>query len=83
MGGVWLAERADGLFTRQVALKLIHPALKSQLMSERFGREREILASLVTADIARLLDAGVSEDGQSYLALDYVSGTPITPHSAR
>lgn len=80
MGGVWLAERADGLFTRQVALKLIHPALKSQLMSERFGREREILATLSHAHIARLLDAGVSEDGQSYLALDYVSGTPITSY---
>jgi WD40 repeat protein/serine/threonine protein kinase/TPR repeat protein len=80
MGSVWLAERADGLFTRQVALKLIHPALKSRVMSERFTREREILASLNHPNIARLLDAGINEEGQSYLALDYVPGTPITTY---
>jgi WD40 repeat protein/serine/threonine protein kinase/TPR repeat protein len=80
MGSVWLAERADGLFTRQVALKLIHPALKSRVMSERFAREREILASLNHPHIARLLDAGFAEDGQSYLALDYVAGTPLTAY---
>jgi WD40 repeat protein/tRNA A-37 threonylcarbamoyl transferase component Bud32 len=78
MGSVWLAERADGLFARQVALKLIHPALKSRVMSERFTREREILASLNHPNIARLLDAGFAEDGQSYLALDYVAGAPLT-----
>jgi len=80
MGSVWLAERADGLFTRQVALKLVHPALKSRVMSERFAREREILASLNHPHIARLLDAGIAEDGQSYLALDYVAGTPLTTY---
>jgi eukaryotic-like serine/threonine-protein kinase len=80
MGSVWLAERIDGLFTRQVALKLIHPTLKSRVMSDRFAREREILASLNHPHIARLLDAGVAGDGQSYLALDYVAGTPLTTY---
>jgi len=80
MGSVWLAARADGLFTRKVALKLVHPALKSRVMSERFVREREILASLNHPHIARLLDAGIAEDGQSYLALDYVAGTPLTTY---
>jgi WD40 repeat protein/serine/threonine protein kinase len=80
MGSVWLAKRSDGLFTRQVALKLIHPALKSRVLSERFAREREILASLNHPHIARLLDAGSAEDGQSYLALDYVAGTPLTTY---
>jgi WD40 repeat protein/serine/threonine protein kinase/TPR repeat protein len=80
MGSVWLAARADGLFDRQVALKLVHPALKSRVMSERFAREREILASLNHPHIARLLDAGTAEDGQSYLALDYVAGTPLTTY---
>lgn len=80
MGNVWLAERADGLFARQVALKLIHPALKSRITSERFAREREILASLNHPHIARLIDAGFAEDGQPYLALDYVSGTPLTSY---
>lgn len=78
MGSVWLAERIDGLFTRQVALKLVHPTLLSQVMTERFAREREILASLNHPNIARLLDAGSSAEGQPYLALDYVAGTPLT-----
>ena len=77
MGSVWLAERVDGLFTRQVALKLVHPILGPQL-SERFSREREIVASLSHAHIARLFDAGITDDGQPYLALEYVPGSPLT-----
>ncbi|HZT03949.1 MAG TPA: protein kinase [Steroidobacteraceae bacterium] len=83
MGSVWLAERTDGLFTRRLALKLVHPALMGQVMMERLGREREILASLSHPNIARLLDAGVAEDGQPYLALEYVAGTPLTTHCDR
>ncbi len=60
MGSVWLAERVDGLFTRQVALKLVHPVLIGRVMTERFAREREILASLNHPNIARLSDAGFS-----------------------
>ena len=78
MGSVWLAERMDGLFSRRVALKLVHPALVDRVMTERFTREREILAGLIHPNIARLLDAGVAEDGQSYFALEYVAGTPLT-----
>jgi WD40 repeat protein/serine/threonine protein kinase/TPR repeat protein len=80
MGSVWLAERVDGLFTRQVALKLLHPALVGRAVSERFTREREILASLNHPNIARLLDAGFSDDGQPYLALEYIAGTPLTAY---
>jgi eukaryotic-like serine/threonine-protein kinase len=78
MGSVWLAERADGLFARQVALKLVHPVLMARQVTERFAREREILASLNHPHIARLLDAGFADDGQPYLALQYVAGTPLT-----
>jgi serine/threonine protein kinase len=80
MGSVWLAERVDGLFTRRVALKLVHPALVSQLMIERFGREREILASLSHPNIPRLIDAGFGLDGQPYFALEYVEGKRITDY---
>ena len=80
MGSVWLAERVDGLFTRRVALKLIHPALVSQLMTDRFSREREILASLNHPNITRLIDAGFAADDQPYLALEYVDGRPITDY---
>ena len=80
MGSVWLAERVDGLFTRRVALKLIHPALVSRLTTERFSREREILASLNHPNITRLIDAGFAADDQPYLALEYVDGKPITDY---
>ena len=80
MGSVWLAERTDGLFTRRLALKLVHPALMGEVMLERLGREREILASLTHPNIARLLDAGVAADGQPYLALEYVAGSPLSAH---
>jgi eukaryotic-like serine/threonine-protein kinase len=80
MGSVWLADRADGMFRRQVALKLIHPALFGQVMSERLAREREILAGLNHPNIARLLDAGFADDAQPYLALEYVAGVPLTEY---
>jgi WD40 repeat protein/serine/threonine protein kinase/TPR repeat protein len=80
MGSVWLAERIDGLFARQVALKLVHPALMGRGMYERLSREREILASLDHPNIARLFDAGFSSDGQPYLALAYVAGIPLTTY---
>lgn len=80
MGSVWLAERADGVFDRKVALKLVHPALMGGRATERFAREREILAGLMHPNIARLLDAGFADDGQPYLALEYVEGVPITSY---
>jgi WD40 repeat protein/serine/threonine protein kinase len=83
MGSVWLAERNDGLFTRRLALKLVHPALMGELMTERVRREREILASLVHPHIARLLDAGYAEDGQPYLALEYVAGVSLLDYCDR
>jgi len=80
MGEVWLAERADGAFTRQVALKLPHPALLSPALRERFARERDILAALSHPHIARFLDAGV--DGERpWLAMEWVEGRPITVHA--
>ncbi len=83
MGSVWLAERVDGLFARQVALKLIHTALTGRMMTERLTREREILAALDHPNIARLVDAGFAEDGQPYLALEYVAGTTLTSYCDR
>ena len=77
MGTVWLAERADGLFQRRVALKLVHQHL-AQAAAERFAREREILAALDHPNIARLLDAGFAPDGRPYLALEHVEGEALT-----
>jgi serine/threonine-protein kinase len=64
MGMVWLASRADGLYQRRVALKLLRPGLADPTLRLRFTRDREILARLEHANIARLLDAGVSQGSQ-------------------
>ncbi len=83
MGQVWLAVRSDGLYERRVALKLLRPGLGDAGLRQRFTRERQILARLAHANIARLLDAGIMADGQPYLALDYVNGEPITDYVKR
>lgn len=76
MGVVWLAARDDGTLERTVALKL--PRLGwSRGLHERMTRERDILASLAHAHIARIYDAGVDTQGRPYLALEYVEGEPI------
>jgi serine/threonine-protein kinase len=83
MGVVWLAERADGLLKRQVALKLHHASSFDHSLADRFAREGQILAQLVHPNIARLYDAGTSANGQPYLALEYVDGEPVTVYAAR
>jgi eukaryotic-like serine/threonine-protein kinase len=77
MASVWLAERTDLLQKRQVALKLPHGAWRRAGLADRFGREREILATLAHPHIARLYDAGIAADGQPWLALEHVEGRRI------
>lgn len=78
MGEVWLATRSDGHLKRGVALKLPMVGLRRSVLVQRFERERDILAALIHPHIARLYDAGVADDGQPFMALEYVQGTPIT-----
>lgn len=77
MGTVYLAERADGLFERQVAVKLLHLSLDTPGVVERFGLERQILASLSHAGIAQMLDGGVTDDGRPFLVMEHVEGERI------
>ena len=77
MGVVWLAEGTDGHLRRAVALKLPLAVVRNRAQGGRFARERDILASLAHPNIARLYDAGVTGDGQPYLALEYVEGEPL------
>ena len=63
MSRVFLAERADGQFEQQVAVKLLRPGLDSEPDLQRFRAERQILASLNHPNVARLLDGGVTDDG--------------------
>ncbi|MEQ1519354.1 MAG: protein kinase, partial [Usitatibacteraceae bacterium] len=80
MGTVWLAERGPGGAGLPVALKLPHAGAASGHLRERFEREREILAALNHANIARLLDAGVTVDGQPFLAIEYIEGDNLLQH---
>lgn len=76
MATVWLAERADGVLQRQVALKLPRASWGHDL-PERMAREREILGALEHPHIARLYDAGVTAAGRPWMALECVTGLPI------
>ncbi len=74
MAEVWLAQRADGAFKREVALKTPSHVPWRQDLTARFAIERDIVAALEHSHIARFFDAGVSQDGRPYLALEYVAG---------
>ncbi len=76
MGRVYLGERADGMFTRQVAIKLLAMAT-SPASLERLQHEQRILADLVHPNIAQLYDAGVASDGSPYLVMEHVAGEAI------
>lgn len=74
MGEVWLAARVDGLYDGEVAIKTLRAYLTQPGARERFAREGRILGRLQHPHIARLLDAGVADDGQLYLVLEYIAG---------
>ncbi len=77
MGSVWLAERNDARFERKVAVKFLKIALIGRAGEERFKREGIILGRLAHANIAELIDAGVSHAGQPYLVLEHIEGDHI------
>ena len=78
MGIVYLASRADDLYQKQVAIKVVRAGFGlNAAMVLRFGSERQILANLDHPNIARLFDGGVTADGMPYLVMEYVDGVPI------
>ncbi len=77
MGIVYLAERADAAYQRRVAIKLVRRGMDSDMILRRFRSERQILASLDHANIARLFDGGTTEDGRPYFVMEYIEGQPI------
>jgi tetratricopeptide (TPR) repeat protein/predicted Ser/Thr protein kinase len=81
MGTVYLAERADGEVDQRVAVKLLRYGGDEPAFRDRFLRERQILASLNHPGIARLLDAGHTGNGQPYLVMDYIDGSPIDAYA--
>src|SRR5678815_2169997 len=77
MGEVWLAVRSDGRYQGQCAIKFLSSAAPKGGIRDSFQREGQLLGRLAHPNIARLLDAGATADGRSYLALEYVEGIPI------
>lgn len=88
MGSVFEAEQTEPI-RRTVAIKLIRIGTRSRELSTRFAIERQALAMLNHAGVARVFDAGETDDGQPYFVMEYVAGAPITrfcdeqKHSAR
>jgi len=74
MGVVYEATRDDAEFERRVAIKVLPAALASATHDERFRFERQVLAGLDHPNIARLFDAGTSDDDVPYLVMEYVDG---------
>jgi tetratricopeptide (TPR) repeat protein len=78
MGLVYGAERADGQYQLEVAVKLVRAGPRDPYAFERFATERQVLASLKHGNIAGILDSGFTPDGTPYLVMELVDGVPIT-----
>ena len=78
MGTVYAADRRDGQYRQQAAVKLLRSGPCDAYAIERFRTERQVLAQLVHPNIARLLDGGLSPDGAPYLVMELVDGVSIT-----
>lgn len=82
MGSVWRAERADGVYEREVALKLPRRTRPGDAaLAERLAAELRIAARLEHPLIARLYDAGLDAQGRPYLAMELVPGLPLLEHA--
>ena len=76
---VYLAEQTEPL-RREVALKVLKAGLDTKATLARFAAERQALAVMNHDGIARIYDAGETERGRPYFAMEYVEGRPITSY---
>ncbi|MDG2424359.1 MAG: serine/threonine-protein kinase [Phycisphaerales bacterium] len=76
-GVVYRAEQTEPI-RREVALKLIKPGMDSKAVLGRFESERQALALMDHPGVARILDAGMTDDGHPYFVMEFVKGIPIT-----
>lgn len=84
MGAVYLAERADGSFEQQVAIKLVRRGLPGEAAERRFLRERQILGRLNHRHICGILGGGISDDGRPYLVMPFLEGAlPLDDYCER
>lgn len=78
MGSVYLAQRADGAYDREVALKLVRTRALDQRRRDYFEYERRLLARMQHPAIAQIHDAGIDPEGRAYLVMEYIHGQPIS-----
>ncbi len=81
MGTVYLGQRDDDAYQREVAIKLIKRGMDTDFVLRRFLQERQILASLDHPNIARLLDGGTTDDGLPFFVMEYVEGVSINDYA--
>jgi serine/threonine protein kinase/tetratricopeptide (TPR) repeat protein len=82
MGTVFVAQQESPI-RRKVALKLIKAGMDTKSVVARFEAERQALAMMDHPNIAKVLDAGMTESGRPYFAMEYVRGVPITEYCDR
>ena len=77
VGTIYLGEREDEQYSARVAIKVVDSAALHPDLGLRFRNERQILANLDHGNIARLIDAGQTEDAHPYLVMEYVEGKSV------
>ncbi len=77
MSEVYKGVRDDDEYQKEVAIKVLRQGYSTKSLLKRFKVETQILASLDHPNIARLLDAGSTEEGLPYLVMEHIAGRPI------
>jgi serine/threonine-protein kinase len=80
MSNVYLANRVDGQFDQQVAIKVLKESIDNKTLQDQFQREMQILASLNHPNIATIYDGGLTNDGRPYFIMEYIDGKSITDY---
>lgn len=78
-GVVYDAEQSDPV-NRRVAIKVIKPGMDTREVLSRFDTERKTLALMNHPNIAKVLDAGSTDEGRPYFVMECVDGSPITEY---
>lgn len=81
MSNVYLVERDDGQIQLKAALKVIPQGMASESLKQRFQRERQILSDLNHNNIAKLYDAGVTDQGIPWFVMEYIEGKDIISYA--
>ncbi len=81
MGVAYLAERDDGAYRHQVAIKVLKDSSHAPGLITRFQNERQVLAGLDHPYIARLIDGGTTPSGRPYYVMEYVAGESVTAYA--